>query len=291
MYFWLVYIVWLCSMYLIGLFFSATLEKRWMDIPSWVLPLFLVLISAVPEYFRAVYSYDITSLQYKIFNWLETICSIVYVLIVFKDKFWKKVLLYVLLIFVICIGQMGTNGIVHIAGESYDMTFNSGTTVLYFIFYSVEVFFLLLPVIFLWRKYLGNGIRIKYIGFLIILPIAQLLMLLSRATNIEEYTKFVNMGIYIGFILSLLVDFILFYILLKQSEKEHLERQLKEKEQLRTLEALRYEELEARREELSKFRHDYNNQLTTALLLEEQGNGEVAKEMIEKLKELVNSAK
>ena len=71
------------------------------------------------------------------------------------------------------------------------------------------------------------------------------------------------------------------------NEKEYLENQLKEKEQLRALEAVRFEELETKREAMAKFRHDYNNQLTTALLLEEQGNGEMAKKMIKQLREKI----
>ena len=50
---------------------------------------------------------------------------------------------------------------------------------------------------------------------------------------------------------------------------------------------MRFEELELKREAITKFRHDYNNQLTAALLMSEQGNREMAKKMIGQLREQV----
>ncbi len=125
------------------------------------------------------------------------------------------------------------------------------------------------------------------LGFLIILPVAQFCQLNPMACRIYDLSYKINVGSYIGLFLCVLSDITLFFILMNQSEKEHLERQLIEKEQLRALETMRFEELESKREELSKFRHDYHNQLTTALLLEEQGNCEVAKEMIGQLRKRV----
>ena len=124
-------------------------------------------------------------------------------------------------------------------------------------------------------------------GFLTVLPTSQCVLLFVSAGKIEQFEYMINLGLYIGLILFIFSDIILFYILINQNEKEQLESRLKEREKMQAIEAVHFEEFEAKRTELAKFRHDYNNQLTTAILLEEQGNREMAGKMIKELRERV----
>ena len=57
------------------------------------------------------------------------------------------------------------------------------------------------------------------------------------------------------------------------------------------LEKVHYEQIEARREEMAKLRHDYNNVITSVMYLIENGKTEEAREIMRDLSERINGTK
>lgn len=70
----------------------------------------------------------------------------------------------------------------------------------------------------------------------------------------------------------MLLNLVLIFIQFRQSEKEEAEQALVTLKQKQTQQRQYYESLEARREEMAKLRHDYNNHLSSILVLLRTGH-------------------
>ncbi len=287
MYMWWAYFVWLIGYYLVGTYFSSCLIFRFSGVPKIIRPFVMVAIGSVTLYFKAKLIYDMNTVAYQIVNWGQTFLLVSYVMICFKDPVWKKILVYILSLVAASLGEVGVRIVSSITGIGLDLYFNDFTTIKYFAFAVFQQSFYLFIIAIVWKRVEGKSMNLSGEGFMLLFPISQVMIFYYCIKTVYSGNITENITGLVVLLISIIADILILNMLMNLNEKAGLERQLKEKEQLRALEALRYEELEARREELSKFRHDYNNQLTTALLLEEQGNGEVAKEMIGQLRKRV----
>ena len=287
MYFWGIYFVWLLEGCLFSMFFSAVLEKRWKKINKLLIMLIVLLCSILPAYYKLKYSHNSNSYEYQISNTLQMAIFISSVIVFYKDKLWKKVLAYILMLVASVFASIMSQFVADSMNKTVDvMTWDLFSFGIYFIVFMGLIFFYALFIL-IWKKIDNYRFEIKNIFLLIIFLLAQF-MCTYNMINITEKNIFNSDGLScLVFMIEMVADLVLFYLLLNQGEKEYLETLIREKEQLRALEAVRFEELESKREAMAKFRHDYNNQLTTALLLEEQGNSEMAKEMIGRLRKQV----
>lgn len=78
------------------------------------------------------------------------------------------------------------------------------------------------------------------------------------------------------------VVFLLYYVV-SLEDKTALEAELRDTQHRMALEQSHYRAVEARREELAKIRHDFNNQLATIRLLMQAGEGTDAQRMLDRL--------
>ena len=287
MYFWYAYFVWLTDCYVLGVFFSCCLTFRFNRIPKWIHPLIIIVASAVALYYKAKYSYDINSFEYKVFNLLSTAILISYVIICYKDVLWKKLMIFIFFVVAVTIGEISVRILSSVTGIKLDFKYNSIATVFYYAFDLLVSTFYLFIFALVWKKIMGKSMKLNNMGILILFPISQVMMQYYCSNKLYSNRLSENVLAIVTMIISIIVDMLIFYILMVQSEKQQLEKQLEECDQMRAIEKARYEEFEAKRTELAKFRHDYNNQLTTAILLEEQGNREMAGKMIKELRERV----
>lgn len=72
-----------------------------------------------------------------------------------------------------------------------------------------------------------------------------------------------------------------------QEEKREVQEEVLRLQQAMELEKFHYEQIEARREEMAKIRHDYNNVITSVMLLIENGKTEEAKKIMKDLSERI----
>lgn len=94
-----------------------------------------------------------------------------------------------------------------------------------------------------------------------------------------------------GGALSLVMDTALVVYIIVQGKKSALQEELREARHLMELEQAHYREVELRREELAKIRHDFNNQLASIAQLFRAGEEASAKEMISALAEEIDQTK
>ncbi len=73
-----------------------------------------------------------------------------------------------------------------------------------------------------------------------------------------------------------------------QNEKQEAKEEARKLQQAMELEKVRYEQIEARREEMAKLRHDYNNVITSVMYLIENGKTDEARKIMKDLSERIN---
>ena len=95
----------------------------------------------------------------------------------------------------------------------------------------------------------------------------------------------------ISIFIGITADVLLLVMLLRQQKMQDMSIQLKEIEKAWEVEQNHYRDIEARREELTKIRHDMSEQFIVIQQLIHQGNNEKAEEMLNTLKEYVASTK
>ena len=78
---------------------------------------------------------------------------------------------------------------------------------------------------------------------------------------------------------------------LSQMEKKEVEKEMLELQNFMKLEKIHYEQIESRREEMAKIRHDYNNVIQSILYLIENGETQQSKKVLEDLKERMSKTR
>lgn len=138
-----------------------------------------------------------------------------------------------------------------------------------------------------------SNIRKGIYSILIFSLFPMLQMLIGNVTFITLLSKEVSEGYYSVAILCSILAFcstiVLLFLLLKKEEKKSLEEAYLELKELYQLETANYQTIEARHEELSKLRHDFNNQLSTLYMLISAGKTDAAREFAASLKEHTRS--
>ena len=90
---------------------------------------------------------------------------------------------------------------------------------------------------------------------------------------------------------AVLLNFMMIWIQLNQAEKEKAERELLLLQHQSELERQQYQAMEQRREEMAKIRHDFNNLLSSVLILLRQNKLEEAEQAVTELVQRVESTK
>ena len=153
-------------------------------------------------------------------------------------------------------------------------------------YYTPTIFFLIFLVV--WKKIVEKeSFDVSIIIVFSVFPVSQLLMI----TAINEQV-FRNMTLYTGWILAAAIlgsvaDGVLLYTLLRQQQLQELKLRLSEVQSTWEIAENHYHEIENRREEFAKIRHDMRNQQMVLQELLHQGEYEKAEKMLETLTDTV----
>ena len=136
-----------------------------------------------------------------------------------------------------------------------------------------------------WRRNVGNAIpQIPNIWTFILILSGQL------AFSMNQYLTLLTHGLSgfnplatFGVLIMLIGNIAILQIILTNSKKAEMDRQLQETRHKMELEQSHYKQVEQRRAELTKIRHDFNNQLATIERLMKSGNESSAQEMVSAL--------
>lgn len=197
----------------------------------------------------------------------------------YKGKIWKRYAIYIFFnILMMYSDIIGASLLSVIYGdinvfytETTPMLIYSGVTL------TLHILFGSLAVI-AWRMIVARKFQPFYFLFFI-LPIGQLVTVYSFVFT--SLTLFWILGILISMIASL----VLLVYTISQEKKTALEEELRETRHAMDLEQYHYREVELRRDELAKIRHDFNNQLASVSQLIRVGNESSAQDVIKALSE------
>ena len=152
-----------------------------------------------------------------------------------------------------------------------------------------------LVLVYMCTLQLWNLIRDRRLikGYLptLLLPVSQACFALRFNVGVGGHSDSYSMVFFLGAILGLCLDIYWMYDLLYRSRQTEVEQELKEMHHVMELEHVHYQEIESKREEVAKIRHDINNQILTARHLISGGDTERSEHMLDQLMEQVSATK
>ena len=152
-----------------------------------------------------------------------------------------------------------------------------------------------LVLVYMCTLQLWNLIRDRRLikGYLptLLLPVSQACFALRFNVGIGGHSDSYSMAFFLGAILGLSLDIYWMYDLLYRSRQTEVEQELKEMHHVMELEHVHYQEIESKREEVAKIRHDINNQILAARHLISEGDTERSEHMLDQLLEQVSATK
>ena len=269
--------------YLTHLFFGMFLTPKYEKKIYWLFALCGTAIAQLPTVARGFVEHPVL---FDALGYMQMLLLFGYVLLLFKDKVWEKILSVLLWTISASVSELVLYAGVGDIVLELDFTGDDPVTMIYEIVMYIINFALLAAMIVAWKWMKTKSVP-KNIWIFILFPLSQYLMIRNFPTDIirGKVTYEYPWQTLSSLLLGIAADVILFYVMLTQGEKEKIKQQLAETEKLMELEKGYYETIEIHREETAKIRHDFNNQLTAALHIAKNGEGEKSVELLEQLRE------
>lgn len=229
----------------------------------------------------------------------------------FQGKFWRRVIVYWYfdIIKVICEAMAFIPIMLYQARHGFHgqwawIVSSTETSVMAKLVYTLTYLSIFLMIssfsLKIWRRILLKKFQPFYLLF-ILLPMGQMFslallirpnmgnllfgILLNFAPDTETLYRFLAL---FGILLCLVADIALLAYTISHEKKASLEEELHEIRYVTELEQAHYQELEQRRDELAKLRHDFNNQLAAISHLARSGDEGAAQALIESLSREIN---
>ena len=265
-----------------------------------------VAFCLTPKYprFRSITVYTIISgffLLFKFYNFdnqvllsmtslMVQLAFLVFTLISFRDTLYKKLIVFIVILLcsimseLLCLLYLDSIATYTLALEPHSREFTIA------ILFILPLQFLLnLVFIFIW-KYANSRKKNTLLLVFSILPMVQLLISAGIfAPALIEQDMLDNSLMFVCSLIATLTIVILLCLLLRRQEKQSIQAAYQELQELYQMENEYYQALEFRHEELSKIRHDYNNHIATLYMLVSSNNLEAAKELINSMKQQINT--
>lgn len=281
MHFWINFLLWGLGILWIGVFFAMGLEPRWEKVSRWF-PAVVFTLLCLPEAYLKIT--NTASPWFDALSWLAYAMLLLYIWIPFKDRLWKKILLFVLFITITYISEILCKFLVGYIGTTFDPSFHSPEMVAMVSANTAILLIFSALLLIVWNRIIEQRFVPRRIIIFFIFPVSQLITLYALNDNLPVEGSPGSLLGGIGILMGFLADFILLYVLMEQGKKEALAKQLHELETLRQIENIHYQSIEARRDEMAKLRHDFNNQLVTAYHLAEQGETEQFRALLDAIR-------
>ncbi len=166
------------------------------------------------------------------------------------------------------------------------------------VLFSILFLFLITPVKYyfakLWNKKINKRNYDKSGWMFIVFPLAQALAIAAiilRQIYSEYFSTHTDVMHLVAFIIFAISDILFLGFISDIEKKNMLERELKAVESMQALEARHYENIEAKRYETAKIRHDIRNHIAAVNALIASGNISEAKEVISSLEESIEATR
>lgn len=287
MFLWINFALWCFIMFFTGLVFSMAFEPR-RKRPRWILALIFFLVNLPEAYLKITHTGELLA---EIMYWLCVVIAVLYLIIIFKDNIWKKILFYVLWTTITFVGDIICYSLMRYSDLDFDVSFNSMRMVLFVALDVIIVMMLSILLLITWNRVINYKKLTRNIWLFFVFPISQLITLYFMNGRAYSGITYNDIYVCIGVLLGFVADFILLYVLMEQGVKEEMEKRLQEMELLYQIENIHYQSIEAKRTEMAKLRHDFNNQLLAAYHMTEQGNSKQSRILIDALRDEIAKTK
>ena len=147
-------------------------------------------------------------------------------------------------------------------------------------------------VLLVWKRYvMKKTCDTKSFFVFLFFPLAQMFILIACNKMFFDIRAVESTCLYIGIVVGIFADILLMATILRQQQMKEIEAKLGEVKQTWEVEKKHYEEIENRREELAKIRHDMNEQFILMKELLKQDDREKVDEMLDTLTAYVASTR
>lgn len=284
------FILWITGVITDSIIFCFAFDAKNEEIKRWKLIAGLVAVR-VP--------FTICKFFYNSNAGIRTLCifvamlgMIIYAHLLLKGYLWQKVLFVILEVVCsffaeMCVQIIWNDEFAQYDTLSLDMPFMLQMNVYIYMFLTI----LYVMCLFLWRKVLRKAYDLRVFLLFSVFLVSQILLVSS--INDKIYTGITASGVITicGFFIGILSDIMLLYILLKQQSMQEMKVRIVQMQMAWDAEHAHYEEIESRRNELAKIRHDLNDHFIVIKELLNSGENGKANEMLDTLIDYVMSTK
>ena len=284
------FILWITGVITDSIIFCFAFDAKNEEIKRWKLIAGLVAVR-VP--------FTICKFFYNSNAGIRTLCifvamlgMIIYAHLLLKGYLWQKVLFVILEVVCsffaeMCVQIIWNDKFAQYDTLSLDMPFMLQMNVYIYMFLTI----LYVMCLFLWRKVLRKAYDLRVFLLFSVFLVSQILLVSS--INDKIYTGITASGVITicGFFIGILSDIMLLYILFKQQSMQEMKVRIVQMQMAWDAEHAHYEEIESRRNELAKIRHDLNDHFIVIKELLNSGENGKANEMLDTLIDYVMSTK
>ncbi|MBQ9134765.1 MAG: sensor histidine kinase [Lachnospiraceae bacterium] len=282
---WIVHII--CNSTILGLGF----EPKNKNIMKWKYIAGLILVRIPFSIMKYVFNESDVLRNFSLI--MTLVGSFLYLIVLYEGYVWQKLLFLVFEIICTCVGEVIVQLILQDElMQVTDISFNQPIMVLYLIYGGIIISLLYLLFLFVWKQFVAKGsYNLKIFFVFSIFPVSQIIMMAS--VNVKIYKDMTPAGIInvAGLLISIAADVILLVTLLRQQSMQEMTIRISTMEKAWEMEQNHYRDIEARREELAKIRHDLSEQFMVIQELLHRGNYDKAMEMLDNLREYVAATK
>ena len=262
----LLIVMWSINLYVFFYYSTFTLEYRFSD----KLCIALEIICSIGiVILRWYYVVNGSQEEVSAVSNIVTVTLIVFQIICFKGKWYKRLLTLLYIILFSMIVELFASGLsALIIGTDYVLYDMENPGFRFAVLMDYPFYCLILYPLKRLLEML-NKADDKYhdmTWIIALFPVSQLLFILF----LTDKTAITNPMALFGMVLGAVADFAIVAIINRQSELAWEQEQLKISRELHKVEMEKYEALEKREDEISKIRHDYQNQLMSLMAMKEK---------------------
>lgn len=285
------YILWLLDLVICSVITCFGFEQKNEKVSRWKYIIGLLLVQLPFVTIKFFFNWQPVLRSFGVI--FTVLSALVFTIVLFKGFVWQKILFVIFRVICCCIAEWFVQYLFQdVLLQMAEISFSQPIVVIYIAVTEILFVILFLFFMLLWKKFiLKKGYDLKIFLIFIIFPISQIIMMSNINLRVLTEMTPASAAAIVSLILGIVADILLMMLLLRQQSMHEMEMHLNEVEKAWEVEQNHYREIEARREELAKIRHDISEQFIVMQELLRMKNYDKIEEMLNTLREYVSSTK
>ncbi|MGN1140840.1 MAG: hypothetical protein ACI4TF_06545 [Oliverpabstia sp.] len=247
--------------------------RRWMRIGIWTGIFVLMAVNKVLM--------NANSESVALGNMGFIIATVIIIRVFYSGSIWKRAAIVIILAVALMAAECAVVPVcwmMHM--DTLSLDFRQLDMVIGTLIGSMISFVCIFLVVVLWQRF-EKKIRMPRGSWIyVFLPLCLIIPSMSYYTEIMQYGGKVQMIHIVPMVAAYVMDLVLICIQFDQAEKDSMEQELRELTYQIQQERKYYQNMEERREEMAKIRHDYNNLLSSVMGLIHMGKIQEAEQVL-----------